>query len=238
MKKRSLFKAFMLCLTIALFFCISVPAFAGTSTVKVAMKKTGSRVKKTVAAGTNTKCLLEYGSVYLMNNNVQFTTSRSSVATVSKSGVITAKTSGVAVITAKYAKSSAKITLTVKATPASQKKAQLRKNLVAYAKTFVGKLPYVYAGNSLKYGTDCSGFVHLIYRKFGKSVPRSAREFQSLCNIEYEDLQPGDVVVYKNGGHVAIYIGNDKVVHAKGSQYGTCKDSMWYGTPTGYVRFI
>lgn len=114
----------------------------------------------------------------------------------------------------------------------------LRQQIVAYAKSFVGVLPYVWGGNSLSSGTDCSGFVHLIYAHFGISSPRSASEFQSLSNISYSQLKPGDLVVYKNGGHVALYIGDDTVVHAKGAAYGTCKDSMWYGTPTGYVRLI
>jgi len=112
----------------------------------------------------------------------------------------------------------------------------LRARLVAYAKSFVGILPYKWAGNSLVTGTDCSGFIHLICAHFGISVPRSASEFADMANISYNDLQPGDIVVYKNGGHVAFYIGGDRVVHAKGSAYGTCNDSMWYGKPTGYVR--
>ena len=114
----------------------------------------------------------------------------------------------------------------------------LRSKLVSYARSFVGKLPYVYAGNSLTSGTDCSGIIHLIYAHFNISAPRSARDFQSIANISYEDLQPGDIVVYKNGGHVALYIGNDRIAHAKGSNYGTVEDSMWYNSPTGYVRLI
>ena len=238
MKKRSIFKAFMFCLTLAMLICVTIPVCAATSTVKVKMKTTATSVKKTVNAGSSTRCVLEYGDIYLMNPNVNFQTSRSSVATVSKNGVISAKKSGTAVITAKYGKCSAKIKLTVKGTSASAKKTALRNKLVAYAKSFAGKLRYRYAGNSLKTGTDCSGFVHLIYRKYGYSVPRSASEFQDLSNIDFDELQPGDVVVYKYGGHVAIYIGNEKVVHAKGRDYGTVIDSMWYGSPTGYVRFI
>lgn len=114
----------------------------------------------------------------------------------------------------------------------------LRSRIVSYAKSFVGVLPYVWGGNSLKTGTDCSGFIHLIYAHFGISAPRSASEFQSISNISYSSLKPGDIVVYKYGGHVALYIGDGKVAHAKGAAYGTCIDSMWYGSPTGYVRLI
>ena len=110
-----------------------------------------------------------------------------------------------------------------------------RDEIVSYAKTFAGVLPYVYAGNSLVSGTDCSGFIHLIYAHFGINVPRTAREFQAMSNISASKLQPGDIVVYKYGGHVALYIGDGKVVHAKGRDYGTVIDNMNYGTPTGYV---
>lgn len=120
----------------------------------------------------------------------------------------------------------------------SSASSSLRSRLVEYAKSFVGVLPYVWGGNSLSSGTDCSGFVHLIYAHFGMSVPRTASDFQSMSNISKSELQPGDLVCYKYGGHVALYIGSDKVVHAKGANYGTCIDSMYYGTPTGYVRII
>ena len=113
-----------------------------------------------------------------------------------------------------------------------------RDEIVSYAKKFAGILPYVYAGNSLVSGTDCSGFIHLIYEHFGINVPRTAREFQAMSNISANKLQPGDIVVYKYGGHVALYIGDGKVVHAKGRDYGTVIDNMNYGTPTGYVCAI
>ena len=237
MKTRSVFKAFMFCLTMAMLLCFSIPVFAAGS-VKMTVKTKCTTVKKTVTAGSSTVCNVEYGDIALMNDYVTFKTSKSSVATVSKKGVISAKKAGTAVITAKFGKSSAKVSLTVKAAKGSAAKTALRKKIVSYAKHFVGILPYKWAGNSLKTGTDCSGFVYLIFKKYGIHTPRSASEFQKLSNIKYKDLQAGDVVVYKNGGHVAIYIGNDKVVHAKGSDYGTVIDSMWYGKPTGYVRFI
>ena len=126
----------------------------------------------------------------------------------------------------------------VSKTKSSSTTNSVRNRIVAYAKQFVGVLPYVWGGNSLTTGTDCSGFVHLIYDRFGYSVPRSAREFQALSNISKSELLPGDVIVYKNGGHVALYIGDGNVVHAKGRDYGTVVDKMSYGTPTGYVRFI
>lgn len=125
-----------------------------------------------------------------------------------------------------------------KALPVGTTQSSVRSRMVEYAEKFVGVLPYVYAGNSLTSGTDCSGFIHLIYKHFGLSAPRSASEFQAMSNISYKDLRPGDIIVYKYGGHVALFIGDDMIIHAKGSNYGTVKEKMWYGTPTGYVRII
>ena len=96
--------------------------------------------------------------------------------------------------------------------------------IVDYALQFVGN-PYVWGGNSLTNGCDCSGFVHLVYKHFGYSTPRYSLSFQYVGRaVDIEDIQPGDIVVYaKNGegvGHVAIYIGNGKIVEAQSTKAG------------------
>jgi cell wall-associated NlpC family hydrolase len=96
---------------------------------------------------------------------------------------------------------------------------QLRKDIAAYAKTFVGNLPYVWGGTSLKTGADCSGFVQSIFKKFGVSLPRSSDEQgRTGRKIKASQLQPGDLVHYD--GHIAIYIGNGKVCHASSKKTG------------------
>ena len=75
---------------------------------------------------------------------------------------------------------------------------------------------YVYGGNSLTNGIDCSGFVQQIHKKFGISTPRSSSAIRYGGKaVSYADKLPGDVICYS--GHVAIYIGNDTVVHASNS---------------------
>jgi len=75
---------------------------------------------------------------------------------------------------------------------------------------------YVYGGNSLTGGIDCSGFVQQIHRKFGISTPRSSGAIRSSGKaVSYADKMPGDVICYS--GHVAIYIGNNQIVHASNS---------------------
>jgi cell wall-associated NlpC family hydrolase len=96
--------------------------------------------------------------------------------------------------------------------------------IVDYALQFVGN-PYVWGGNSLTNGCDCSGFVHLIYKHFGYTTPRYSLSFQYVGRaVDIEDIQPGDIVVYaRNGegvGHVAIYIGNGKIVEAQSTKAG------------------
>ena len=90
--------------------------------------------------------------------------------------------------------------------------------LVNYALKFVGN-PYKWGGNSLTNGCDCSGFVHLVYKHFGISVPRYSQSFKTVGQaVAYENLKAGDIVVYP--GHVAIYIGNGKIVEAQSTKAG------------------
>lgn len=125
----------------------------------------------------------------------------------------------------------------------------LGQQIVNYAMSWVGVTPYVDAEyrwtgngyyNSLTDGTDCSGFTYLIYGTFGIYVPTGSDAYQYSVGtqISYDQLQPGDIVVYRYGGHVAIYAGNDMIIHCSNPSAGTVYGSMWYSTPTAYVRVI
>ena len=96
-----------------------------------------------------------------------------------------------------------------------------------YALRFLG-LPYKRAsqGTSLKTGTDCSGFTMLIdcsgftmliYREFGVSLSRTpGGQMRNGRGVSRKELQKGDLVIYgrgSNASHVALYIGNGKVIH-------------------------
>lgn len=116
-----------------------------------------------------------------------------------------------------------------------------KSDLVSYALQFVGN-PYVYGGNSLTNGTDCSGFTMLIYKQYGYSLPHSASA-QSNCGTEISvsDVQPGDLLFYsKNGSinHVALYIGGGQVVHASTPSSGIKISSYNYRTPCKAVRIM
>ena len=98
-----------------------------------------------------------------------------------------------------------------------------RSAVVAYAKQFVGN-PYVFGGNSLTNGTDCSGFTRGVYAHFGISLPRTSRSQAGAGrSISVGDLQPGDLIFYANGGriyHVAMYIGGGQIIHAIDESHG------------------
>ncbi len=89
--------------------------------------------------------------------------------------------------------------------------------VVNYAKKFVGN-KYKYGGTSLTKGTDCSGFTMSVYKKFGKKLPHSSsgqRKVGKKVSGGIKKAKAGDIICYS--GHVAIYIGKNKIVHASNS---------------------
>lgn len=110
-------------------------------------------------------------------------------------------------------------------------------SVVDYAKQFVGN-PYVWGGTSLTSGADCSGFVQSVYSNFGVNLPRTSYEQQNAGReVSYSEAQPGDLICY--GGHVAIYMGNGKIVHASNSRDGIkVSDNAAYRTILSVRRLV
>ena len=98
-------------------------------------------------------------------------------------------------------------------------------DIVNYADQFIGN-PYVYGGNSLTDGIDCSHFVYQVLTNTGHYSGGYATSDgwaglgESVSSLD--EAQAGDVIVYP--GHVAIYDGNGGIVEAKGSQWGITHD--------------
>ena len=86
-------------------------------------------------------------------------------------------------------------------------------SVVEYAKTFIG-VPYVYGGSTPS-GFDCSGFVKYVFAHFGVNLPRTSYSQMNVGTpVTREELLPGDLVVFRGGGHVGIYCGNNMYIHA------------------------
>lgn len=91
-------------------------------------------------------------------------------------------------------------------------------SVVNYALSFVGN-PYVWGGKDPNTGADCSGFTSYVYGHFGISIPSYSYSQRSVGQeVSYANAQAGDLICY--AGHVAIYMGNGQIVHAKGTAYG------------------
>lgn len=87
--------------------------------------------------------------------------------------------------------------------------------------------PYLWGGNSLSRGVDCSGLVQQVYKQLGINLPRTTYEQAKQGKVVSTGaLLPGDLVFYNTGGgdpngignlsHVGIYIGNGQIIHAPG----------------------
>ena len=116
-----------------------------------------------------------------------------------------------------------------------------RTAIVAYAKQFLGN-PYVYGGTSLTNGADCSGFTQSVFAHFGITTGRSSRDQAAQGKeISMSAIQPGDLLFYASGSyinHVAIYIGDGKIVHASTEATGI-KVSNWnYRNPVKIVNVL
>lgn len=108
--------------------------------------------------------------------------------------------------------------------------------------------PYVWGGNSLTKGIDCSGLVQQVYAQLGINLPRTTYEQAKAGKIiNIKSLMPGDLVFYNTGssdpngigtyGHVAIYMGNGQVVNARNTRMGMRVQSLYdMGNPALGVR--
>ncbi len=87
-------------------------------------------------------------------------------------------------------------------------------SVVNYAMNFVGN-PYVWGGKDPNTGADCSGFTSYVYAHFGINIPSYSYSQRSVGKeVSYANAQAGDLICY--AGHVAIYMGNGQIVHARG----------------------
>ena len=118
---------------------------------------------------------------------------------------------------------------------AEQSNLSTREPLVNYALQFVGGR-YKFGGSDPHTGVDCSGFT-----KYVMQHRSSASQSKQGTAISADQMQPGDLIFYGSGrgiNHVAMYIGDGKVVHASTERTGI-KTSPWnYRTPVKIVNVL
>jgi cell wall-associated NlpC family hydrolase len=193
---------------------------------------------------TRTKCWILILSVFLFAGLLQHITPTKDTYAATKTGYATtgdlnmrAKASSSSTILKKFSKGSS---MTVLSTSGSwykvkssgktgyvySKYVSFKKvskttgsQIVSYAKKFVGN-PYKWGGTSLTKGADCSGFTQSVFKHFGISLPRTSSEQRSVGTkvSSLKNAKAGDLICYY--GHVAIYMGNNKIVHASSAKTG------------------
>jgi cell wall-associated NlpC family hydrolase len=107
----------------------------------------------------------------------------------------------------------------------------LGEKVVKYAKHLIG-VRYVYGGSSPATGFDCSGFVRYVYGHFGVRLAHSSfAQFTSGFRVNRRALEPGDLVFFDGLGHVGIYIGHGRFIHAPhtGTRVSIAPLRGWYG---------
>lgn len=117
--------------------------------------------------------------------------------------------------------------------------------ITEFSLRYVGN-PYVWGGNSLTNGVDCSGFVKAVYEHFGVTgIPRTSAEQAKTGELVagLQEARPGDLIFYGQPvHHVALYLGGGQIVHASNSKPypagGIKVSSATYSTITCIRRWV
>ena len=112
---------------------------------------------------------------------------------------------------------------------------ETRRNLVSMAFEYLGG-KYVWGGTTLGVGVDCSGYVMRLYEAQGIIIHRvSIEQATDGRQVSPEEMKPGDLIFYETLGpyisHVAMYIGDGKIIHAASEKKGICINEWNYIEP-------
>ena len=141
-----------------------------------------------------------------------------------------------------YIRVSGNASLVEKTRETVDQSAKKRRETVEYALQFVGGR-YVYGGTDPNTGVDCSGFTRYIMANAASiNLPHSSRGQSSYGReVTLDQMRPGDLLFYGSGSrinHVAMYIGDGKIVHASTERTGIKTSSYDYRKPVKIVSLL
>ncbi len=97
---------------------------------------------------------------------------------------------------------------------AAAARSALGERAVSFARRLVGAR-YSWGGDSPRTGFDCSGLVRFVYGHFGLKLPHSSyADFGLGVRVPRKSLRPGDLVFFDGVGHVGLYVGGGRFIHA------------------------
>ena len=192
----------------------------------------------------STKLVLDKGQNYQLKvtnskRTPVWTVEDTSIARVNKNGVVQGIQTGRTKVTATLC--GKKVSCIVVVADLSRMSKEQR-NIVKYALNCVGN-KYRYGGSSLVNGTDCSGFTMAVYGRYGVNLPHNTNsQLATTKQISIKDIKPGDLIFYGsskwNCTHVAMYIGDGKVVHASNERNGITISNYNYRKRVGIGRIL
>jgi cell wall-associated NlpC family hydrolase len=155
------------------------------------------------------------------DSDVSWSSSNNKVASVDEDGYVTPNAVGLSKITAKVNGKNYVCKVTVVDYTGMSIEQQ---EVVSFALQYVGN-KYRYGGSSLTKGTDCSGYTMAVYKNFGYKLSHNAyAQMKQTESVKMSEIEPGDLIFYgsskRSCDHVAMYIGNKKVVHASNETTG------------------
>lgn len=173
------------------------------------------------------------------DKTITWTSDNPGIVTVNNAGGIAALSPGTTVIHATHGKFQANCTITVVNRPTWEETADA---IIAYGRQFLGT-PYVYGGNSLRGGIDCSGFTQQCFASRGIGLARTSYTQVNQgtpVSLDPSAWRKGDLIFYSRNGrvfHVGIYIGGGQILQSAESQGGVCITSYNYnGMSPSHVR--
>jgi peptidoglycan DL-endopeptidase CwlO len=117
--------------------------------------------------------------------------------------------------------------------------AHRQESVVRFARHYLG-VRYVYGGTTPRSGFDCSGFTRFVYAHFGIELPHySGAQFDMGRRVPRAGLRPGDLVFFSGLGHVGLYVGGGKFIHAPHSGARVSIEALTYhGAYVGARRLL